>query len=36
MIWVYLYISKKFTKLGNYFWHLHVEKVREKRKKNGK
>tara|TARA_R100001460_G_scaffold52713_1_gene91632 strand:- start:564 stop:668 length:105 start_codon:yes stop_codon:yes gene_type:complete len=32
MMWVYLYISKKFIRVGNYFWHLHVEEIRKKRR----
>jgi len=36
MIWLYLAVSRKFIRIGNYFWHLHVEEVRKRRKIDGK
>ena len=36
MIWFYLAVSRKFIRIGNYFWHLHVEEVRKRRTRDGK
>jgi len=30
MIWFWLYLSKPFIKVGNYFYNIHVKKLRIK------
>lgn len=35
MIWVWLNISKFFSKIGNYFYTKHVKTLRKKQIKDG-
>ena len=32
LFWAYLFISKFFTKIGNFFYHKHVSTLKKKQR----